>query len=73
MIWYQRFKQGQFQSADIFGFVWLYIVLGIAIGAFIHGYVPTDLITWWAGANNPLSVPVAVVIGVPLYFNALIH
>ena len=69
MTWHQRFKQGQFQSAEIFRSVWLYVVLGIAIGAFIHGYVPTDLITRWAGADNPLAVPVAVAIGVPLYAN----
>jgi uncharacterized protein len=42
---------------------------GIAIGAGIHGYVPTDFITQYAGANNPLAVPIAVLLGVPLYAN----
>ncbi len=69
MSWRQRFQQGQFQATQIFKSVWLYVVAGIAIGAFIHGYVPTELITRWAGANNPLAVPIAVVIGVPLYAN----
>ncbi len=45
--------------------VWLYVVLGIAIGAGIHGYVPTDFIVKYAGVQNPL----AVILGVPLYAN----
>jgi uncharacterized membrane protein YraQ (UPF0718 family) len=48
---------------------WLYVVVGIAIGAAIHGYVPTALVTQIAGANNPVAVPVAVALGVPLYAN----
>lgn len=67
--WRQRFEQGQFQSSEIVRSVWLYVVLGIAIGAGIHGYVPTDFITRYAGANNPLAVPIAVILGVPLYAN----
>ncbi len=43
--WKQRFEQGQFQSSEIVRSVWLYVVIGIAIGAGIHGYVPTDFIT----------------------------
>ncbi|MBD2356031.1 permease [Tolypothrix sp. FACHB-123] len=69
MTWKQRFQQGQFQSSQIFQSVWLYVVFGIAIGAGIHGYVPADLITSWAGASNPLAVPIATMIGVPLYAN----
>jgi uncharacterized membrane protein YraQ (UPF0718 family) len=67
--WKQRFEQGRFQSVEIVRSVWLYVVLGIAIGAGIHGYVPTEFITQYAGANNPLAVPLAVVMGVPLYAN----
>ena len=67
--WNQRFEQGRFQSIEIVRSVWLYVVLGIAIGAGIHGYVPTEFITQYAGANNPLAVPLAVVMGVPLYAN----
>jgi hypothetical protein len=67
--WNQRFEQGRFQSVEIVRSVWLYVVLGIAIGAGIHGYVPTEFITQYAGANNPLAVPLAVVMGVPLYAN----
>lgn len=67
--WKQRFHQGWFQSSQIVQSVWLYIVIGIAIGAGIHGYVPTTLVTQIAGADNALAVPVAVVLGVPLYAN----
>ena len=69
LTWNQRFEQGRFQSSEIVRSVWLYVVLGIAIGAGIHGYVPTDFIVKYAGVHNPLAVPLAVVLGVPLYAN----
>lgn len=69
LTWSQRFQQGQFQAQQIVQAVWPYIVVGIAIGAGIHGYVPTSLVTQIAGADNPLAVPVAVILGVPLYAN----
>jgi len=47
-----------------------YIVIGIAIGAIIHGYVPADFISGIAGKDNVFAVPVAVLIGIPLYSNA---
>jgi uncharacterized membrane protein YraQ (UPF0718 family) len=50
--------------------VWLYVVIAIGIGAFIHGYVPTDFLAQYAGKDNPLGVLLAVIIGVPLYSNA---
>lgn len=65
----QRIEKGLDTVKEIVGKVWLYVVLGIAIGAVIHGYVPTDALAgllgkdWW-------SVPLAVVVGVPLYANA---
>lgn len=67
--WKQRFQQGWFQSSQIVQSVWPYVVVGIAIGAVIHGYVPTDFITQVAGSNNPMAVPIAVILGVPLYAN----
>lgn len=69
LTWKQRFQQGWYQSSHIVHSVWLYVVIGIAIGAGIHGYVPTALITQVARADNPLAVPLAVVLGVPLYAN----
>jgi uncharacterized membrane protein YraQ (UPF0718 family) len=67
--WSDRIKQGKYQSREIFQSVWLYVILGIGIGAIIHGYVPADLIVRWAGPNNPVAVPLATMIGVPLYAN----
>ena len=50
--------------------IWPYVVVGVGLGAFIHGYVPADFLARWAGRDNPFAVPVAVVLGVPLYSNA---
>lgn len=47
-----------------------YITLGIAIGAFIHGYVPEKIISQITAKTNPFAVPAAVLIGIPLYSNA---
>lgn len=69
LTWNQWLQRGQVQSIEICKSVWIYVVAGIAIGAVIHGYVPTELISRWAGDNNPLAVPLAVTIGVPLYAN----
>lgn len=44
-----------------------YIVIGVMIGSLIHGFLPTDLVAEYAGADNPLAIPVAAVIGAPLY------
>ncbi len=50
--------------------IWPYVVIGVGVGAFIHGYVPQDFLARWAGQDNPFAVPVAVALGVPLYSNA---
>ncbi|BBG66288.1 transporter [Hydrogenimonas sp.] len=57
-------------TADILRKVWLYVVAGISVGAFIHGYVPTDLIVKAAGNDAWYAVPVATLLGVPMYSNA---
>ena len=49
--------------------VWMYILIGIGIGAWIHGYVPTDFLAKYAGSNNWFAVPLATLIGIPLYSN----
>ncbi len=67
--WQQRLAQGRFQAREVFQSVWPYVMGGIAIGAGIHGYLPADLIVQWAGINNPFAVPIAVLMGVPLYAN----
>ncbi len=50
--------------------IWPYVVVGVGLGAFIHGYVPQDFLARWAGPDNPFAVPIAVALGVPLYSNA---
>lgn len=50
--------------------IWPYVVVGVGIGAFIHGYAPQDFLVRYAGRDNPFAVPLAVLIGVPLYSNA---
>lgn len=56
---------------EIIGRVWLYLIIGIGIGAWIHGWAPESLLARYAGPNNPLAVFAAVIIGIPLYSNAL--
>ena len=55
---------------SILGRIWPYLLAGIALGAAIHGWVPTDFFARYAGPGNPLAVPFAVLLGVPLYSNA---
>ena len=55
------------QVREIISRVWLYILIGVAIGAIIHGYVPQSLIEKVLGQNNPFSVVIATIIGVPMY------
>lgn len=56
---------------DIIRRVWLFLVIGIGIGAAIHGWAPEDLLAMYAGPDNPFAVFVAVVLGIPLYSNAI--
>jgi len=63
--------EGGFQAVkEIVGKVWPYILGGIAIGALIHGYVPQDFMASFMGKEAWWSVPLAVVMGVPMYTNA---
>ena len=55
---------------DIFGRVWVWIIVGIAAGAFIHGYVPAEMLAGIMGSNHWWSVPAAVLVGIPIYSNA---
>jgi len=57
-------------TTDILKKVWAYVFVAIAIGGFIHGYVPEDFLVKYAGPQNPFGVPIAVALGVPLYSNA---
>ncbi|WP_425432949.1 permease [Hartmannibacter diazotrophicus] len=65
-----RIRLGLDAMKDIVGRVWIWIILGIAAGALIHGYVPADLMVRIMGADAWWSVPAAVLIGIPMYTNA---
>ncbi len=65
-----RLREGLYHVRDIVGKVWLYIVLGVGLGAGIHGYVPENFMASLMGKSVWWSVPVAVLIGVPMYSNA---
>lgn len=65
-----RIKAGIEAVKDIVGRVWIWIIVGIAAGAFIHGYVPADLLASIMGKEAWWSVPAAVLLGVPMYSNA---
>ncbi|MBC7146128.1 MAG: permease [Thioclava marina] len=65
-----RYRLGIQAVREIFAKVWIWIVLGIAMGALIHGYVPQDLMVRIMGADAWWSVPAAVLMGVPMYTNA---
>ena len=49
-----------------------YLLVGVSLGAIIHGFVPTDFIANYAGSDNPLAIPFAAVIGIPLYTRAIV-
>ena len=59
-----------FSGMDIVKKVWLYVVVGVGLGAWIHGYVPADFLAQYAGSDKWYAVPLAVLIGIPLYSNA---
>ena len=65
-----RIQTGYTAVHDIVSKVWIYIVLGIAVGAAVHGYVPENFMASIMGKSVWWSVPLAVLIGVPLYSNA---
>jgi hypothetical protein len=70
LAWSDRVRLGRDAVKDIVGRVWPYVVGGIAVGAGIHGYVPQDFMASIMGKDAWWSVPLAVLIGVPMYSNA---
>jgi len=68
--WPDRFAYARGYVGEIVGKVWPYVVGGIAVGAVMHGYVPNDFLARYAGSGNPFAVPIAVLVGIPLYSNA---
>ncbi len=66
----ERIDYAKYNTKDILGKIWLFVIVAIAIGGFIHGYVPEDFLVHYAGKGNWYAVPLAVLLGVPLYSNA---
>lgn len=65
-----RLQQGQTLVKEIVGKIWIYVVLGIAIGAGAHGYVPEDFLANTLGSQKWYSAILAIIVGIPLYSNA---
>lgn len=65
-----RIKTGLESVKEIVGKIWIYILIGVAVGAGVHGYVPEDIMGSLLGSQNWYSVPLAILLGIPLYSNA---
>lgn len=70
MVWKDRISYAKNYTLGIIKKVWLFVLFGIGIGAMIHGYVPADLLAKYASADKWYAVPLATLIGIPLYSNA---
>ena len=66
----QRVNESKKYTLDIFKKIYIYVMIGVGIGAFIHGYIPADFIASYAGGDNPFAVIIAVLMGIPMYSNA---
>lgn len=69
LTWPDRISNAAEYVRDIFSQVWLYVMIGVGIGAIIHGYIPIDIVTRFASKSNPFAVIIAVIIGIPIYAN----
>lgn len=70
MNWPERLVYARDYTVNLLRNIWPYVVLGIGVGSLIHGYAPEGFLLKYAGPGNPFGVPVAVLVGVPLYSNA---
>lgn len=68
--WDDRISRGLQAVREIVSKVWIYILIGIAVGASVHGYVPADFMASFMGKGAWWSVPLAVLLGIPMYSNA---
>lgn len=70
LAWADRLARGREAVRDIVGKVWPYVLVGIVVGAGIHGFVPQDVMASLMGRDAWWAVPVSVLFGVPMYANA---
>lgn len=66
----QRASEAWDYTLDIFKKIYIYVMIGVGVGAWIHGYIPTDFIATYTGEGNPFAVIIAVLMGIPMYSNA---
>ncbi|GIG40710.1 permease [Cellulomonas phragmiteti] len=66
----ERVAAAREETRDIVGRVWRWVLVGVAVGAGVHGWVPTEFFATHAGPGNPFAVVVATLVGIPLYSNA---
>lgn len=70
LTWNERSERAWDSTKEIVGKVFWYVIVGIGIGAFIHGFVPENALTGIMGESAWWSIPVSVLVGIPLYSNA---
>jgi hypothetical protein len=70
LTWRERVRCGRDAVRSIVGKVWIYVLAGMAVGAGIHGYLPQDFLASFMGRDAWWCVPLAVLLGVPMYANA---
>ena len=70
MAWRQRHEFAKAETRDIFGRVWKWVIIGVGLGAALHGFVPAGFLETHLGDGQWWSVPIAVLMGIPLYANA---
>lgn len=66
----QRLPSISKEALSIIKGVFWYIIIGIGIGAMMHGFIPTGFFEQYISKNNPFAVPIAVILGIPMYSNA---
>ncbi len=66
----ERIREAWANTRDIFMKIYLWVMLGVGVGAFFHGYIPAEFITEYAGGDAWYAVPVAVLMGIPMYASA---
>ncbi len=70
LTWSNRISMGAQSVKDIVYKVWIYVTIGVAVGAGVHGYVPADFMASFMGKDVWYAVPLSILIGIPLYSNA---
>ncbi len=70
LTWEERVQDAWAYTKDLVRRILPYVLVGIGVGAFIHGFVPTDLVVAIGGPGNPLAVPLVVLVAIPLYSSA---